>query len=234
MHTFYSHIPEFFTLLTLEMILGVDNLIFISLICNKLPNNIRNKTRISGIALALVMRFLMLCGASSILSMHRAVIPLLDVSPRNLFMIAGGGFLLYKSTKETFSEIFPLKEETTVRTFPDMFWSILQIIGIDLMLSLDSVISAFGITSSVLMICVVFTIYAAVAMLLSKDLGNVIQKYAGFKIIALLFIGVLGAVLFMDGLGVKVNHNYLYIALLFSITVETLNCLHKKYHNKKL
>lgn len=234
MHTVYNHIPEFLTLLTLEMILGIDNLIFISLICNRLPTNIQHKTRITGIALALAMRFLMLYGAASILSMNTTLIPLLHVSPRDLFMIAGGGFLLYKSTKETYSEIFPPKEEAAVRTFTDMFWSILQIICVDLMLSLDSVISAFGITSSVVMIGVVFTIYAVVAMFLSKDLGNIIQKYSGFKIIALIFIGILGAVLLMDGLGVKINHNYLYVALLFSLVAETLHCLQQKYGNRKL
>lgn len=232
MYTVHN-LPEFLTLLTLEMILGIDNLIFISLICNRLPENVRNRTRVLGIVLALAMRFLMLYGASSILSMNKAIIPLMDISPRDLFMIAGGGFLLYKSVREIHSEMYPQKEMSTVRAFNDMFWSMLQIVCVDLMLSLDSVISAFGITDNVFTVCVVFTIYALVAMLLSKDLGNMIQKYSGFKIIALLFIGVLGVVLLIDGLGIKVNHNYLYVSLMFSLVVEILNCLRQKYHSKK-
>ncbi|MDB1135167.1 TerC family protein [Candidatus Anaplasma sp. TIGMIC] len=229
MHALFNHVPEFLTLLVLEMILGIDNLIFVSIVCEKLPDNIRDKTRICGLSIALIMRFLMLFGASLILSSTNSFVTVLQIelSYRDAFMVAGGLFLIYKCAREIYCEIFPT-ESKEIRTFSGISCAIAQIVGIDLMLSLDSVISAVGITNNNLLIGLVFFIYSVVAVLISKDLGKIINKYGNFKIIALLFIGLLGLFLVLDGFDIKISHNYLYATLLFSMLAETINCLRTK------
>ncbi|MFV9838639.1 MAG: TerC family protein [Aaplasma endosymbiont of Hyalomma asiaticum] len=228
MHAIYNYIPEFFTLLTLEMILGIDNLVFISIVCEQLPTNVRCKARICGLTIALAMRFLMLFGISYVLSMNSKIFSLLGMSfsRRDLLMISGGAFLIYKSVREIYSEIFP-KNSPKVRTFSGIFWAISQIIGIDIMLSLDSIISAVGITDNISLIGIVFLIYALVSILISKDLGKVINRYSRLKVIALLFIGALGIVLVLDGMEIAVPHGYLYSTLLFSLIAEFINHLRK-------
>ena len=229
MHVIYNYIPEFFTLLTLEMILGIDNLVFISIVCEQLPTKVQCKARICGLTIALAMRFLMLFGISYVLSMNSKILSLLGVSfsCRDMLMISGGAFLTYKSIREIHYEIFP-KNLPRVRTFSGISLAILQIIGIDIMLSLDSIISAVGITDNILLIGIVFLIYALVSILISKDLGKIINKYSRLKVIALLFIGALGVVLVLDGVEIDVPHGYLYSTLLFSLTAELINHLRKQ------
>ena len=236
MYIIYNYIPEFFTLLALEMILGIDNLVFISIVCEKLPPNLRRKARICGITIALVMRFIMLFGISYVLSMNSKVFSLMGVllSYRDTLMIAGGAFLIYKSSREIYSEIFITKDSLKIRTCYGIFSATLQIIGIDIMLSLDSVISAVGITNSISLIGIVFLIYALVAMLISSDIGKIINKYSRIKTIALLFIGALGIVLVLDGIEIVIPHSYLYSTLLFSLAAEAINYLREKQCEKSL
>ncbi|SCV61985.1 Integral membrane protein TerC family protein [Anaplasma phagocytophilum] len=233
MYVIYNCISEFLTLLMLEIILGIDNLIFISIICEKLPINIRDKARICGIFIALGMRFLMLYGASLVLSINEQVISILNItlSYRDMFMIAGGAFLIYKSAKEIYSEVFP-EDLQEIRTYSGILWATLQIVGIDIMLSLDSVISAVGITSRTYLIWIVFVIYAVMALFLSKSFSNTIRKFGNCKIIALLFIGMLGIILLLDGFKISIPHEYLYTTLVFSLAVEAIQLLKQRFNSK--
>ena len=219
-----NSIIEFSTLFFLEMILGIDNLIFIALITSKLPESLRNKARICGLSSALVMRFAMLFGASFLLSMNEQLITLLyvQISYRNMFFIVGGAFLVYKSVHEIYLEIFP-KQNLNIDATPKFLLSIGQIIGIDLMLSLDSVISAVGLTDNTLLIAIIFVIYAVIALFLSKEVSDIVHKRSRVKTIALLFIGALGALLVAEGTGYNIPHSYLYTTLLFPIAMECID-----------
>ncbi|MGN7661700.1 MAG: TerC family protein [Anaplasma sp.] len=226
----YNSLAEFSTLFFLEIILGVDNLVFIALVTSKLPGSLRNNARTCGISLALVMRFAMLFGASILASMDEQLIPLryVQLSYREAFFLAGGGLLIYKSMKEMYLEIALSKACAAVGT-PSSFLSVIwQVVFIDIILSLDSVVSAVGITDNVLLVGVVFFIYAMIALFLSKEVSEIVKKNENIKIIALLFMGALGALLFLDGLGIKISHNYLYSTVLFPAIIEAVNELKKK------
>ncbi|WP_447582092.1 TerC family protein [Anaplasma marginale] len=224
-----NSIVEFSTLFFLEMILGIDNLIFIALITSRLPEGLRNKARICGLSVALVMRFVMLFGASLLLSMDEQFITLsrVQISYRNMFFIVGGAFLVYKSVREIYLEIFP-KQNLKINATPKFLLAIGQIIGIDLMLSLDSVISAVGLTDNTLLIAIIFAIYAVIALFLSKEVSAIVHKHARVKTIALLFIGALGALLVAEGMGYNIPHSYLYTTLLFPIIMECMDCWKEK------
>ncbi|MCU7611599.1 TerC family protein [Anaplasma capra] len=230
----YCSVVEFFTLLFLEMILGIDNLIFIALITSKLPKNLQNKARICGLGTALVMRFAMLFGASFLLSMNEQLIamPRMQITYRDMFFIAGGAFLVHKSAKEIYLEIFP-KKDLEIGNITKFFPAIMQIIGIDLVLSLDSVISAVGITDNMPLIVLIFSIYVVVALFFSKEVAKIVQQHERVKIIALLFIGALGVLLVADGVGVKIPHNYLYVTLIFPVIMEYIDWRKGKHTSLK-
>ncbi|MGN7678674.1 MAG: TerC family protein [Anaplasma sp.] len=232
----YSSLAEFSTLFFLEIILGVDNLVFIALVTSKLPGSLRNKARTCGISLALIMRFAMLFGASILVSMNEKLIPLryAQLSYRDAFFLAGGGLLIYKSVKEMYLEIVPPKAYAAVGTSSGFLSAIWQVVFIDIILSLDSVVSAVGITDNVLLVGIVFLIYAMIALFLSKEASEIVNKNENVKIIALLFMGALGVLLLLDGLGIKISHNYLYSTVLFPVIIEAVNALKRKKRPTKL
>ena len=229
MHYFSDIALEFSTLLVLEMILGVDNLIFISIVTKRLPQSVQNRVRICGLSLALIMRFAMLYGASYLSSINEKSLPFLNVSIsyHDAFLIAGGIFLIFKSIKEVCEEIFK-KSVIQVRKAHAILPAVLQIIGIDIVLSIDSVISGIGITDKIILIEIVFCIYTITAILLSKGICETVHKYNNMKIIALLFIGLLGILLTLEGIGIYISHKYLYSMLALSILVEAGRYLWKQ------
>ncbi|MEH0831416.1 TerC family protein [Anaplasma bovis] len=229
MHYFANTALEFSTLLVLEMILGVDNLIFISIVTKRLPQSVQNKVRICGLSLALIMRFAMLHGASYLSSINEKSLSFLNVniSYHDAFLIAGGIFLIFKSTKEICEEIFK-KSVIQVRKADAILPAVLQIIGIDIVLSIDSVISGIGITDKIILIEIVFFIYTITAILLSKGICETVHKHNSLKIIALLFIGLLGILLALEGVGIYISHKYLYSMLALSIMVEAGRYLWKQ------
>ena len=236
------------TLVTLEIVLGIDNLVFISLISNKLPEANRAKVRRLGIGLALVLRLVLL---SMIAWLVRLTAPVFDLgfvgSPgahgeptfetafswRDLILIAGGLFLLYKATNEIGHTMDSGGEGHggpggKTRAAPSVASAIAQILALDLVFSIDSILTAVGMTDH-LPIMIAAVIIAVLAMLLAADpLGNFIGRNPSVVMLALAFLLMIGLVLIADGFGVHVPKGYIYTAMGFSVLVESLNLVKRR------
>ncbi|WP_045809339.1 TerC family protein [Candidatus Neoehrlichia procyonis] len=227
----YNNIIEFLTLLALEVILGVDNIIFISIVIAKLPNNLQNKIRILGLSIALICRMAMLLCASLLLSQNKSFILIfsIKISYSNLLIIIGGTFLLYKSIKEIYMDIFSsniIKKPSNIKL--NIFTATLQIIMLDLTFSVDSIISAIGITDNIFLIGIVLILSMIIIVFLSKQVIICINAYSNIKTIATTFIATLGIILILHGFNIKISNNYLYSMLAFSLTIEIISILKKR------
>lgn len=240
------------TLVIMEVVLGIDNLIFISILSNKLPEHQRQRARRVGIALALVMRLVLLSTIAIIVTLTSPVFDLgLVGSPdshgnptfetafswRDLILIAGGLFLVWKATKEIHHSVDPTpstevldKKQVVVSNFGT---TIFQIILLDLVFSIDSILTAVGMTEHV-PIMVVAVVVAVTVMLLAADpLANFIHKNPTVVMLALGFLLMIGMVLIAEGFGVHVPKGYIYAAMAFSALVEGLNMMSRKAQAQK-
>ncbi|QGR02535.1 TerC family protein [Ehrlichia ruminantium] len=227
---FENDILKFFTLLLLEIILGIDNVIFISLAVIKVPLNLRNKVKYIGLALALVMRLIALHAASILLSLNKPIVSLLQLhlSPNNLFMIFGGGFLIYHSISEILDDVFNKTHNKNIHNLrSNPYLVILQLILIDLVFSIDSILTAIGITYNIFIIQLVFIISIILTILFSNQIIKAITTYSNIKTIAVMFVLMLGIILVLDGIHIKISHNYLYFTFIFSILTEIINIIKK-------
>lgn len=220
------------TLTLLEVILGIDNVIFISVLVEKLEKKERTRTRTLGIGLALIIRVLMLFGATQIMKLTEPLFSIFGfgVSGKSLLLILGGGFLVFKGIheiKEMFKE--STKEDSKEISAKDKYFKIVsQIIFIDIILSFDSIITAVGISSN-FPVMVIAIIIAMIVMLISAEpIGKFIYENPSIKILALAFIGFLGMILVLAGIDVEISKGYLYFSMLFSLVVETINVKLKK------
>jgi predicted tellurium resistance membrane protein TerC len=213
------------TLTALELVLGIDNIIFISILVDKLPPQSRELARRIGLGLAMFMRIAMLLLLAWIVGLTEPLFTVLDerFSGRDLILIGGGLFLLWKST----GEIHQLLEGETgshssavVATFSGI---IMQIIIIDLVFSLDSIITAVGMVSEVEIMITAVVVSVALMMVFATRIGNFVSAHPTIKMLALAFLIVVGIALIADGLGTHVPRGYIYFAMAFSVTVEMLN-----------
>jgi len=226
------------TLVVMEVVLGIDNLIFISILSNKLPPEHRQRTRRIGIGLALIMRLALLATIGWIVGLTQPVFDLgwsgagfeTSFSWRDLILIAGGLFLIWKATKEihhsvdtTPSDTGLLEKEKKDAVINNVGSAIVQIILLDLVFSVDSILTAVGMTEHV-PIMMVAVIIAVLTMLLASDpLANFIDKNPTVVMLALGFLLMIGVVLIADGFGAHVPKGYIYAAMAFSALVEGLN-----------
>jgi predicted tellurium resistance membrane protein TerC len=229
------------TLIVMEIVLGIDNLVFISILTNKLPPERRQLTRRIGIGLALGMRLALLSGIAWLVALTAPVIDLgIHGSPgphgepafetrfswRDLILIAGGLFLVWKATKEIHHNVDPHPNDDMfdiVDKTPSMRAAITQIVLLDLVFSVDSILTAVGMTDQ-LPVMVVAVIVAVLVMLFAADpLANFIERNPTVVMLALGFLLMIGAVLIADGFGVHVPKGYIYAAMAFSAGVEGLN-----------
>ena len=234
------------TLIVLEVVLGIDNLIFISILSNKLPEGQRQKARRVGIALALGMRLVLLSGIAWLVGLTAPVFDLgiagspgvhgeptfeTEFSWRDLILIAGGLFLLWKATKEIHHNVDTIPNEDVFDTSKATLTfgsAIVQIILLDLVFSIDSILTAVGMTDH-LPIMVIAVITAVVVMLIAADpLANFIHKNPTVVMLALGFLLMIGVVLIADGFGVHVPKGYIYTAMAFSAGVEILNIMSRR------
>ena len=213
------------TLTALELVLGIDNIIFISILADKLPPQSREMARRIGLRLAMLMRIAMLLLLAWIVGLTEPVFTVLEqpVSGRDLILIGGGLFLLWKST----GEIHQLLEgeagshsSVVVATFSGI---IMQIIVIDLVFSLDSIITAVGMVSEVEIMIAAVVISVVLMMVFATAIGNFVSAHPTIKMLALAFLLVVGVALIADGLGTHVPRGYIYFAMAFSVAVEMLN-----------
>ncbi len=230
------------TLVIMEVVLGIDNLIFISILSNKLPPEHRQRTRRIGIALALIMRLGLLATIGWIIGLKATVFDLgfagagwdTAFSWRDLILIAGGLFLVWKATTEVHHAVDAsvsddlLEKNKTTAAINNVGAAIGQIILLDLVFSIDSILTAVGMTDHV-PIMMVAVIIAVAAMLFASDpLANFIDKNPTVVMLALGFLLMIGMVLIADGFGVHVPKGYIYAAMAFSALVEGLNMMARK------
>jgi len=214
------------TLTILEIVLGIDNVIFIAIITSALPLERQRTARVVGLTLALLGRIGMVVGVSWLIGLDQTLFTVLshDVSISGLILIGGGLFLIYKATKEIFVTT-ELREEThgTNRRATSMVAVIGLIAVIDMIFAVDSVLTAVGMTSEILLIVVAMTIAIVVMMFYSGQVSRFIHRHVSIKILALSFLVVIGVMLVAEGVGEEVDRTIVYFAILFSLAVEYLN-----------
>ncbi|WP_421358917.1 TerC family protein [Agrobacterium rosae] len=226
------------TLIVMEVVLGIDNLIFISILTNKLPENQREKARKIGIGLALVMRLGLLGTVAWIVQLTEPVFELFGqgFSWKDIILIVGGLFLVWKATKEIHHNVDPEdhKEDMVGGAAINSFSSaIVQILLLDLVFSVDSIITAVGMTPHV-PIMVVAVVFAVTVMLLAATpLANFIEKNPTIVMLALAFLLMIGTTLIAEGMGFHVPKGYVYAAMAFSALVEVLNMVSRNARKKK-
>ena len=221
------------TLIVLEVVLGVDNLIFISILTNKLPEEQRATARRLGIGGALVMRLLLLATVSYIVHLTDPVFELFDhgFSWRDLILIAGGLFLVWKATKEIHHSVDPddPKENMIGRTLEiSITGAIFQILLLDLVFSIDSIITAVGMTDEISIMYIAVIVAVTVMMVAVNPLSRFIEKNPTIVMLALGFLLMIGMTLIADGFGFHVPKGYIYAAMGFSALVEGLNMLARR------
>jgi predicted tellurium resistance membrane protein TerC len=215
------------TLVALEIVLGIDNLIFIAILADKLPPKERDRARVIGLSLALVMRLALLASITWVMSLTTPLFSLwrLEVSWRDLILIVGGLFLLVKATTEIHDRLEPQPHGGPTPAHAAFWPMVAQIVVLDAVFSLDSIITAIGMVDE-LYVMMAAVVIAVLAMLVaSKPLTAFISARPSLIILCLGFLLMVGLVLVMDGLGLHVPKGYLYAAIGFSLLIETLNQL---------
>ncbi|WP_396594705.1 TerC family protein [Brevundimonas sp. R86498] len=227
------------TLIVMEVVLGIDNLIFISILSNKLPPEHRSRVRRIGIGLALVMRLALLSIIAWLVGLTQSVFAVMgnEFSWKDLILIAGGLFLVWKATKEIHHTVDPTPSHDILDkkdvVISNAGAAIVQIIILDLVFSINSILTAVGMTEH-LPIMVVAVLTAVAVMLIAADpLANFIAKNPTVVMLALGFLLMIGMVLIADGFGFHVPKGYIYAAMAFSAGVEALNMLGRSSASKK-
>jgi predicted tellurium resistance membrane protein TerC len=240
------------TLLVMEIVLGIDNLIFISILSNKLPEAQRQRVRRLGIGLALVMRLVLLSTIAWLVGLKEPVFDLGLTGPlgehgepafetafswRDLILIAGGVFLLWKATKEIHHNVQPGDEDdvfdTTSHVTLSVGAAVFQIILLDIVFSVDSILTAVGMTDHLPIMVVAVVVAVAVMLVAADPLANFINRNPTVVMLALGFLLMIGAVLIADGFGVHVPKGYIYAAMAFSAGVESLNIIARRRSKAK-
>ncbi len=234
------------TLIVMEVVLGIDNLIFISILSNKLPEDQRRRARRIGISLALLMRLALLfsiawivgltapvfdLGISGALDSHGSPTFETSFSWRDLILIAGGLFLLWKATKEIHHSVDPSPTDDvfdTSRKAISFGAVVFQILLLDIVFSVDSILTAVGMTEHLVIMVIAVLVAVGVMLLAADPLANFINKNPTVVMLALGFLLMIGVVLIADGFGVHVPKGYIYAAMAFSAGVETLNMLARR------
>lgn len=221
------------TLMAMEVVLGIDNLLFISILTNKLPEDIRPRARRIGIGLALIMRLGLLSTVAFIVQLTEPVLTVFGqaFSWRDMILIAGGLFLVWKATKEIHHNMAPHDEQVAIEgglLKVSFSAAIMQILILDLVFSVDSIITAVGMTEHI-PIMVVAVIFAVLTMLLAAGpLANFINKNPTIVMLALGFLLLIGTTLIAEGFGAHVSKGYIYTAMAFSAGVEALNMIQRR------
>jgi predicted tellurium resistance membrane protein TerC len=227
------------TLTTLEIVLGIDNLVFISIAVSKLPPEKRPWARKFGLALACVTRILLLASLAFLASMEQNLFSLFgqEISIRDLVLIGGGLFLLVKGTMEIHDSMEGRSEDESIDTKPSAVFGyvIAQIAIIDIVFSLDSVITAVGMLppDQVPVMAAAIIIAVLVMIFASTPLGNFIDRHPTVKMLALAFIILVGVALIADGFDMHIDRKFLYFAMAFSAGVESLNLLARRKQHRR-
>ena len=213
------------TLIALELVLGVDNVIFISILAGKLPAEEQPRARSTGIALAVITRVLLLLSISWVIGLTEPLfrIASFEVTGRDLILIVGGLFLLAKSTYEIHEKLEGVEGEASARVSSAFLSVIIQIMILDIVFSLDSVITAVGMVDNVWIMIVAVVAAAVVMVFTSGPISHFVEQHPTIKILALSFLLLIGFTLIVEGLHQHISKAYIYFAMGFSVFVEMLN-----------
>jgi predicted tellurium resistance membrane protein TerC len=233
------------TLTFLEVVLGVDNVIFISILSGKLPTNQQGKARRTGLLAAMGMRILLLLSITWIMRLTHPLFSALgrDISGRDLILICGGLFLLYKATIEIHDKLEGEEGHSSSRVTPSFGAVIVNIMLLDIVFSLDSVITAVGMADDVAIMITAVVVAVGIMMFLASPISLFVGKHPTVKVLALSFLLMIGVALIGDGLGFHIPKGYIYFAMGFSVFVEVINLrvrakstpvkLHQSYVDEK-
>lgn len=213
------------SLIALEVILGVDNIIFISILADKLPEHQRDKLRFWGIGLAMVMRLGLLAFISWILQLDKTLFTFyqIEFSGKSIILILGGLFLIYKSTKEIYHKSEIAMEDKPVVPQKISFQKLLlEIIVLDLVFSVDSIITAVGMVKELWVMYTAVIVTVGIMLLASKPISGFITKHPSFKILALCFLMMIGVALLAEGFHVEIPKGYIYFSMAFAFLVDLI------------
>ncbi|MDN8600470.1 TerC family protein [Citrobacter enshiensis] len=217
------------TLTILEIVLGIDNIIFLSLVVAKLPTAQRSHARRLGLAGAMLMRLGLLASISWVISLTNPLFEVMGqaISARDLILFLGGLFLIWKASKEIHESIEGEEEglKTRVSSF---LGAIVQIMMLDIIFSLDSVITAVGLSDHLFIMMTAVIISVGVMMFAARSIGDFVDRHPSVKMLALAFLILVGFTLILESFEIHVPKGYIYFAMFFSIAVETLNLLRNK------
>lgn len=231
----FDMIMALVTLTAMEIVLGIDNIVFIAILVAKLPPHERGSTRKIGIALALITRLLLLFSIAWVMGLTRPLFEVLGkgISGRDLILLLGGLFLIGKATYEIHEKLEsgPGEESHAVAGGKSRRTAVLiQIILLDIVFSLDSVITAVGMAQQISIMVVAMVIAVLVMLFAAGSIGDFVHKHPTIKILALSFLLLIGVMLFAEGTGAHIGKGYIYFAMAFSLTVELLNMKYRKKH----
>lgn len=223
------------TLTFLEIVLGIDNIIFISILTGKLQHELQEKARIVGLSLAMIFRIGLLLTISWIAGLVEPIVTLFghSFSGRDLILMAGGIFLLVKSTLEIHEKLEGDDKHLKDKGKAIFMNIIIQIIIIDLVFSLDSVITAVGLVNNLVIMITAIVISMIVMIIFAKKVSDFIHKHPTIKMLALAFLLMIGLLLFVEGFHVEVPKGYVYFAMAFSFIVEMLNIRMREKNQRK-
>ncbi len=220
-------IIPFLTLCALELVLGIDNVIFISILSGKLPKNQQHNARTVGLTLAVITRIALLLSISWVVNLTEPFFSVFgeEISGRDLILLFGGLFLIAKSTHEIHQKIEEHKEKSEViAKVSAKFWGvIIQILLLDVVFSLDSVITAVGMVNEISIMVAAVIVSTLIMIFTSRPISDFVDHHPTIKILALSFLLLIGVTLIAEGLGQHISKGYIYFAMSFSLFVEMLN-----------
>jgi predicted tellurium resistance membrane protein TerC len=212
------------SLIALEVILGIDNVIFISILADRLPGDQRKKLRFWGLGLAMVMRLLLLALISWILKLDQTLFTVLDknFSGKSLILIAGGLFLIYKSTKEIYHKTETIDDQNLAPKNASFGRLLSEIIVLDIVFSIDSIITAVGMVQELWVMYTAVIVTVGIMLIASKPISDFIKQHPSFKILALCFLIMIGLSLLAEGFHFEIPKGYIYFSMAFAFLVDII------------
>jgi predicted tellurium resistance membrane protein TerC len=218
------------TLTALEIVLGIDNIIFISILVGRLPESQRAFARRTGLGLAMITRLALLFSITWVMRLTEPWITILEheISGRDVILIGGGLFLVAKATHEIHNSLEGIEDTGRLKLVTTLGMVLAQIMVLDIVFSLDSVITAVGLVNEISIMVIAIVLAVLVMLVAAKSIGDFVDAHPTIKILALSFLILVGVTLMVEGFGVHVPKGYIYFAMAFSVTVEMLNLRMRK------